>query len=164
MARSAFGLDFFGEVPMMVDVVTETVIRHPIDEVAAFASNPDHVREWYVNIKEVEWKTAPTRRCGLPRGVVATFMGRRLLYTYEIVELVPGERLVMRTARRAVPDGNELHVGDHAGGIHPHDSAESRDANRILPMGGSVDGPGDAPRQQEGPCLSEGLARGPAGH
>lgn len=28
---------------------------------------------------------------------VATFLGRRLAYTYEVVELEPGARLVMRT-------------------------------------------------------------------
>jgi hypothetical protein len=29
---------------------------------------------------------------------VARFLGRRLVYTYEVTELVTGERLVMRTA------------------------------------------------------------------
>jgi hypothetical protein len=29
---------------------------------------------------------------------VARFLGRRLEYTYEVTELVPGERLVMQTA------------------------------------------------------------------
>jgi hypothetical protein len=32
------------------------------------------------------------------RAFVARFLGRRLAYTYEIADLVPGERLVMRTA------------------------------------------------------------------
>lgn len=41
---------------------------------------------------------------------VARFLGRRLAYTYEIVEYVPGERLVMRTAQGAVPDGDDLHL------------------------------------------------------
>jgi uncharacterized protein YndB with AHSA1/START domain len=34
---------------------------------------------------------------------VATFLGRRLEYTYEVVELVPGERLVMSTAQGPFP-------------------------------------------------------------
>jgi hypothetical protein len=37
---------------------------------------------------------------------VAWFLGRRLAYTHEVVELVPGERLVIRTARnRGEPGG-----------------------------------------------------------
>ena len=34
---------------------------------------------------------------------VARFLGRRLAYTYEVVDLVPGERLVMRTADGPFP-------------------------------------------------------------
>ena len=34
---------------------------------------------------------------------VAQFLGRRLAYTYEVVELVPGERLVQRTAEGPFP-------------------------------------------------------------
>ncbi|HEX2418415.1 MAG TPA: SRPBCC family protein [Micromonosporaceae bacterium] len=34
---------------------------------------------------------------------VAHFLGRRLAYTYEVVEFVPGERLVMRTAQGPFP-------------------------------------------------------------
>jgi len=34
---------------------------------------------------------------------VAQFLGRRLAYTYEVVELIPSEKLVMRTAEGPFP-------------------------------------------------------------
>jgi hypothetical protein len=36
---------------------------------------------------------------------LASFTGRRLAYTYEVTELIPGERLVMRTAQVPFPMG-----------------------------------------------------------
>ena len=88
---------------MAVDVLTEIVINRPRDQVAGYAADPTNAPEWYVNIKSVEWKTSPPVRVGSRMAFVAQFLGRRLAYTYEVVELVPGERLVQRTAEGPFP-------------------------------------------------------------
>jgi uncharacterized protein YndB with AHSA1/START domain len=86
-----------------VDVLTEVVIHRPCEEVAAYATEPSHAPEWYVNIDSVEWHTEPPLRVGTRVAFVARFLGRRLKYTYEIAELEPGHRLVMRTAEGPFP-------------------------------------------------------------
>ena len=82
---------------MVVDVVTERLIGRPTAAVADFAADPSNAPRWYANIRSVEWKTEPPVAIGSAVAFVASFLGRRLAYTYEVVELVPGERLVMRT-------------------------------------------------------------------
>src|SRR6266571_3092074 len=88
---------------MPVDVQTEIEIARPRDEVAAYASDPDNVTSWYRNIEAVEWLTPRPAAVGSRLAFVARFLGRRLAYTYEVREIVPGERFVMSTSEGPFP-------------------------------------------------------------
>lgn len=88
---------------MGVDVVTEVEIARPRAEVAAFAGDIDNTTRWYEKIESVEWRSPRPPAVGSRIAFVAEFLGRRLAYTSEISELVPGERLVMRTSEGPFP-------------------------------------------------------------
>lgn len=82
----------------MVDVKTEIIIKCPRNKVSEYVSNPDNAPKWYVNIRAVEWKTSKPLTLGSQIAFKAQFLGRQLSYVYEIVELNPRKKLVMRTA------------------------------------------------------------------
>lgn len=88
---------------MDVDVVTEIVIARPVAEVAAYAMEPDNAPTWYANIRSAEWKSPRPLAVGTHVAFVASFLGRRLAYTYEVIELVPDVRFVMRTHEGPFP-------------------------------------------------------------
>ena len=88
---------------MPVDILTEIVIARPCRQVAEYAGDPSNAPSWYVNIKSVEWKTPKPAAVGSRILFVAQFLGNRLAYTYELVEWVPGQRLLMRTIEGPSP-------------------------------------------------------------
>lgn len=88
---------------MAVDVTTELEIDRPRAEVAAYAADPDNATTWYANITSVAWRTDPPVAVGSELDFVAHFLGRRLAYTYRVLEHVPGERFVMSTAEGPFP-------------------------------------------------------------
>jgi uncharacterized membrane protein len=100
----------------MVDVQVETVINRPRSVVAEYAGNPENAPRWYANIKRVSWETEPPLRQGSRLAFSAEFLGRTLDYTYEFVEFVPGEILVMRTSQGPFPMQTTYRWEDHGNG------------------------------------------------
>jgi uncharacterized membrane protein len=99
-----------------VDVRTQIEIDLPRDEVAAFAAEPDNAPRWYTNIKQVTWKSPRPLAVGSQIEFIAEFLGRRLVYTYEVKEHLPGERFVMATADGPFPMRTTYSWGDAPGG------------------------------------------------
>ncbi len=88
---------------MPVDVTVATTIARPPEVVSEFAGDPTNTTRWYANIRSATWQTPPPVAVGSRVRFEAHFLGRELAYTYEVVELVPGERLVMRTTQGPFP-------------------------------------------------------------
>ena len=88
---------------MAVDVLTNIVIDRSVEQVSNYAADPSNAPEWYSNIKSVDWQTPPPLGVGSQLGFVAFFLGRRMAYTYEVIEFRSGERLVMRTSEGPFP-------------------------------------------------------------
>jgi uncharacterized membrane protein len=118
---------------MAVDVQSAIVINRPLPEVSRYAANPDNAPLWYVNIKSVEWMTPPPAQVGSRIAFVAHFLGRRLAYTYEIVEFIPEVRLVMRTSEGPFPMETS-----YAWDSNPNGTTRMTLRNRGIPAGFSV--------------------------
>ena len=118
---------------MNVDVETEIVIARPVAVVSAYAADPSNAPNWYVNIDSVEWKTPPPLQVGSQVEFVARFLGRTLRYTYELAELIPGERLIMRTRQGPFPMETT-----YTWESTPHDSTRMTLRNRGEPAGFSM--------------------------
>jgi hypothetical protein len=88
---------------MSVDVTTEIDINRPRAEVASYAMDPDHATAWYKNITSVAWETPRPLSVGSRIAFTAHFLGRSLVYTYEVNELVSGERFIQSTAEGPFP-------------------------------------------------------------
>lgn len=101
---------------MQIDVSTETVIDRPRAEVSAYAMDPRSAPTWYANIASVELHGTGALAVGSRMDFVASFLGRRLAYTYEVRALEPGARLVMATADGPFPMETTYAFTDAPGG------------------------------------------------
>jgi hypothetical protein len=74
-----------------VSVASWIEIARPRVAVADYAADPDNATDWYENIETVQWRSPRPLAVGSRIAFVAAFLGRRIAYTYEVREHVPGE-------------------------------------------------------------------------
>jgi len=81
----------------MIDVSTEIDINCSKAKVAEYSANPDNAPKWYVNIKAAKWKTPKPLQVGSQIVFKAKFLGKLLVYIYEISEYAAEQKMVMKT-------------------------------------------------------------------
>jgi uncharacterized membrane protein len=80
-------------------VTAEIHVERPRDEVARFAMDWRNDTEWIGALSEVELVSEEPLRVRR----VAGFLGKRIEYVNEVVELEPGRRLAMRSVKAPFP-------------------------------------------------------------
>ena len=88
---------------MAVDVESEILIERPPGIVSAYVSDPANAPSWHDHIKSAGWVGTAVPHVGSRIAIVAEFLGRKVAFTYEIVEFAPGEKLVMRGVEGPFP-------------------------------------------------------------
>jgi len=88
---------------MSVDVTVEREIARERAAVAGFVMDPANDTRWIKALDSVRTLGDGPVGPGTRVERIASFLGRRIEYVNEIVELVPGERLVMRSVKAPFP-------------------------------------------------------------
>jgi hypothetical protein len=81
---------------MAIDVLTTILICCPKTDVASYASDPRNAPQWYARIASAVVETPLPIRVGSRFRFEARFLGRTLVYTYEVIAFEPTEFLTMR--------------------------------------------------------------------
>ena len=126
----------------------------PVADVSRSAADPDNAPPWYENIESVEWKTPRPVQVGSHIDFVAQFLGRRLAYTYEVVEFVDG-RLTMRTPGPPFPMETQRTTLGGRQRRHANDTPEPRRSEGLRSSARASDVSYGRKGEQEGPGVTE---------
>jgi uncharacterized membrane protein len=91
------------DAAMALDVEAEVLIDRPRGEVAALATDPANDTRWIGGVDRVRRLDEGPIGVGSRVERSARFLGRRLDYVNDVVELEPGSRLRMRSVSGPVP-------------------------------------------------------------
>src|SRR4051794_11527169 len=88
---------------MSTDLTVDIAIDAPRDRVAAYAVDYTNDPEWIGAIREARLVTEPPFGVGAQVERTGSFLGKPLQYVNEVIELVPNERLVMKSVKAPFP-------------------------------------------------------------
>jgi hypothetical protein len=88
---------------MSIDVIAEVSVRRDREAVAAYMFEPATESEWIGGVREARLQGDPPLTTGSRVARVASFLGRRIDYVNEVVQLDPGRCLDMRSVQAPFP-------------------------------------------------------------
>lgn len=101
---------------MAIDVTARTVIARPREDVAAYVVDHRNDPLWIGGISESELLGNPPLTEGSRVRRVASFLGKRIRYVNEVVRLIPGSVLEMRSVESPMPMRITYAFADAPGG------------------------------------------------
>lgn len=78
-------------------------IRRPAGEVFAFVSDASNNPRWQRGMRACEWTTPPPVGVGSTYRQQASFLGRRVVTEFEVVEHTPGRSITIRSTSGPFP-------------------------------------------------------------
>jgi hypothetical protein len=142
-----------------IGVSTVIDIARPGDEVAAYVSDPDNAPSWHANIERVAWQTGKPLATGTRIDFVGSLLGSDSLHTYEVIDFVPDERLVMATAEGPFPVETTYRWTGLPGHPYPDGPPSPRYAHRLCWPHRTSHGRGDAAGRPKRLGSDQGIAR-----
>lgn len=88
---------------MAIDVKVSGRIDRPPDQVAGFAMEAENDTRWIGGISSARRLTTGPTDVGTRVERVASFMGKRIDYVMDVVELEPGRKIVLRSVKSPFP-------------------------------------------------------------
>src|SRR5688500_4151039 len=87
----------------MIDVIVHIDIARSREAVAAYAMEAENDPRWIGGISSARRLTPPPTGVGTRVERIASFRGKRIEYVMDVVEHVPGKRIVLKTIKGPFP-------------------------------------------------------------
>ncbi len=87
----------------MIRVTAEVEVYRPSEAVFAYLSDFENNPRWQGGMREARFTSEPPLRAGSTYDQVATFLGRRIVSSFEVVALEPGRSISIATTQSSFP-------------------------------------------------------------
>ena len=87
----------------MIEVIVRIDVKAPPEATFAFVSEWSNNPKWQLGMKSCTWTSEPPLRLGSTYDQTASFLGRPIISSFEVVEFEPGAKVRIRTTKSSLP-------------------------------------------------------------